>query len=92
MNVNKSQDGHSSPFWRENLLGLLFAMAIQDRENFFQSLNWILDDAECAIEQQLVKVSGLCLENAVGVLQQVVLLVPGETKSEQVLMGLLRNF
>ena len=67
-------------------------MAVQDWENFFQSLNEILDDAECATNQQLLEVVGLRLENAVSVLQQVVSLVPGENESGQVLMAILRNF
>ena len=51
-------------------------MAVQDWEDFFQSLNEILDDAECATNWQLVEVAGLRLQNAVGVLQQVISLVP----------------
>ena len=67
-------------------------MAAQDWENFFQSLSKVLDDVECSTNQQLVEVAGLHLENAVGVLQQVVSLVPGESESGQVLLGLLRKF
>ena len=67
-------------------------MAVQDWENFFQSLNEILDDAECATNQQLLEVAGLRLENADNVLQQMVSLVLGESESGQVLMAILRNF
>ena len=55
-----------------------FAMAVQDWEDFFQSLNQILDDAECATNQELREVAGLLLEDAVSVLQQVISLVPGK--------------
>ena len=59
---------------------------------FLSSLNEILDDAECATNQQLLEVAGLRLENAVSVLQQVASLVPGESEPGQVQMALLRNF
>ena len=39
-----------------------------------------------------LEVVGLRLENSVGVLPQVVCLVPGESELGQVLMGRLRNF
>ena len=60
--------------------------------NFFQSLNEILGDVECTTNQQLLEMAGLRLESAVGVLQQLVSLVPGESESGNILMTLLRNF
>ena len=51
-------------------------MAEQDRENFFQSLTDVLDEAESVATEQQRELTGLHLEDAVSALQQVISLVP----------------
>ena len=60
--------------------------------NFFQSLNEIFGDVECATNLQLLEAVGLRLESTVSVLQQLVSLVPGESESGNVLMTLFEKF
>ena len=67
-------------------------MAERDWENFFQSLNEVLDQVENVTNDQQREIIGLHLEDAVTALQQVISLVPGENECGQGLAALSRNF